>query len=362
MAQQQKVKIINDEVVQLRPSELAPFIRLCFESVGPTGQPLVPFIMGGIGIGKSSIVRQVVGEERNSDPNYGYIEYRTATQEPTDVTGVPMPNPTDKTTEFYKPARLANLPKDWRGVVFLDEFTKAPPSVTNAWSQPILDRHIDDMELPAGLRFVVAGNRRQDKSSDTALGMFMYNRLVQVELVPDVMDTVAHFKSIGVRDDICAFLKFGGEDHLYTYNPDKTVHATPRSWEMAARAVTTGEKMGAPEPLIAAVVTGAVGKAPAYAYMQFRNMMNKLPSVSEVIANPTGAPVFTEASTAYAMALCLARRADASNIVAMMTYLERNDIEIQAAFIADAGKRNPAIKETRSYIDWAVKHKDVSLS
>lgn len=352
----QTATITNDEVMQLKPSELKEFLIYCLES------GLVPLVTGGIGLGKSSIAKQVVEHYRDGDPNFGYIEYRTATQEPTDVTGVPMPNLEDQCTDFLKPGRLKRLPKSWRGVVFLDEFTKAPPSVTNAWSQPILDRYIDDMDLPVGLRFIVAGNRRADKSSDTDLGMFMYNRLTQVELVPDIADTVEHFKSIGVRDDLVSFLKFGGEEFLYNYNPDKKVHATPRTWEMVGRAIDTADKLNCPEAIQQAAVVGLVGKGPAYAYMSFRKMVNTIPPVSAVIANPMGIEVFKEPSTAYALALCLARKADPLNIAAIMTYMDRNDIEIAAAFVADAIKRTPTLKETKSYIDWAVKHKDLELT
>ena len=350
---------INDEVMQLKPSELALYLRFCLDS-GPTG--IVPFVTGGIGLGKSSIAKQTAAYYRREDPGFGYIEYRTATQEPTDVSGVPMPNLVDNCTDFLKPGRLKRLPKNWRGIVFLDEFTKAAPSVTNAWSQPILDRWIDDLELPAGLRFIVAGNRRVDKSSDTDLGMFMYNRMSQVELVPDVEDTVAYFKSIGVREDLTAFLKFGGQDHLYNYNPDKKVHATPRTWEMVGLACDEADKKGYPEVLQQAAVCGLIGKGPSYAYMSFRKMLKDIPPVSEVIANPMGTKVFTDASTAYALALCLARKADPSNIAAIMQYMDRNEIETAAAFVSDAIKRCPSLKETKSYIDWCVKHRDLEIS
>lgn len=358
---------VNDEVMQLRPSELFQYLLFCTD-VEPS--PLVPFIMGGIGIGKSSIVKQAVKWKRNNGyPHFGYLEYRTATQEPTDVTGVPMPNPETQSTVFFKPERLKSLPADWEGYVFLDEFTKAPVSVMNAWSQPILDRCIDELELPKGLRFVIAGNRRYDKSSDNDMAMFMYNRLTQVELVPDVGDTVAYFRSIGMREDLCAFLKFGGPEFLWNYNPDRKVNATPRTWEMAGNAVTLAEKRGllagdkgGDDMIITATVTGLVGKAPSTAYMSFRKMLHAIPPVSEVIANPLTAKVFEENSHAYAMALCLARKASPDNIVAIMKYMDRNNIEIAAAFMSDATKRTPALKETRSYIEWAAKHKDLELN
>ena len=47
----------------------------------------------------------------------------------------------------------------------------------------------------------------------------------------------------------------------------------------------------------------------------------------------------------------------------IMKYIGRyTNIEVGAAFIADAIKRTPALKETRSYIEWAAKHKDLELS
>jgi len=350
----------NDEVMQLKPSELAPFI-IYLHSSGVYGK--VPYVMGGIGLGKSAIVRQVVEYMRTvgGKPNYGYVEFRTATQEPTDVTGVPMPNTEKGWTEFLKPKRLKELPEDWEGIVFLDEFTKAPLSVTNAWSQPLLERFIDEFQLPKGLRFVIAGNRRIDKSSDTDLGMFIYNRICQVELVPDVDDTVIHFKKIGVRDDLCAFLKFGGTEHLWNYNPDKKVNATPRTWEMVGDIVDQGERVNVPDILMQAGVIGYVGKGPGHAYLSFRKMLNTIPAVSEVITNPTGVRIFEDPSTAYALAMCLARKADATNMAAIMTYLNRGSVEMTAAFITDAAKRNPAVKETKAYITWATDNKDLEL-
>lgn len=357
MAEATKKKIVNEEVEQLKPSELFDFL-ISAVTVG-----LVPAVWGGIGIGKSSIVRQVVQHFReNGRPEYGYIEYRTATQEPTDVTGVPMPNLKDECTDFLKPGRLKRLPDDWEGIIFLDEFTKAPPSVTNAWSQPILDRMIDDFEIPKGARFVIAGNRRQDKSSDTDLGQFMYNRIMQVELVPDVVDTTNHFRKIGVRNDLVAFLKFGGAEYLYDFNPDKKVHPTPRTWEMAGKWVDLAERDKMPDIMMQAGVTGLVGKGAAYAYTSFRKMLNNIPAASEIINDPMGAKVFTEdQSSAYALAMYLARKAEPGNMDAIMKYMARNTIEIAAAFVTEAGVRNPKIKETKAYIDWSAKHKDLAL-
>ena len=70
----------------------------------------------------------------------------------------------DNRVEWAVPSMLPDVERHGpEGVLFLDEITSAPPSVSAAAYQLILDRRLGAYEVPAGWAIFAAGNRQGDR-------------------------------------------------------------------------------------------------------------------------------------------------------------------------------------------------------
>ena len=114
------------------------------------------FLWGPPGVGKSSVVRQVVEEQK-----WELRDVRASLLDPTDLRGIPSVN--EGTAHWAPPSFLPNDP-DSKGVLFFDELNAAPPLVQASLYQLTLDRRIGEYVLPKGWRILAAGNRAEDRS------------------------------------------------------------------------------------------------------------------------------------------------------------------------------------------------------
>ncbi|MGL6344703.1 MAG: AAA family ATPase, partial [Waterburya sp.] len=76
-------------------------------------------IWGAPGIGKSSIVSQITQEH-----NIDFVDVRLSQLAPTDLRGLPVAE--DGISKWYPPEFL---PRDGKGILFMDELNMAPPAL-----------------------------------------------------------------------------------------------------------------------------------------------------------------------------------------------------------------------------------------
>ena len=108
---------------------------------------VVPFLIGGTGVGKSAIVRglaekladtkEVVNKIDPNNKEFGYIDFRLSLYESVDLGGLPYINEKNE----QKRAFLGNLPVSGDGVLFFDEYTQSHPSVQSIVAQLIDEKN-----------------------------------------------------------------------------------------------------------------------------------------------------------------------------------------------------------------------------
>jgi MoxR-like ATPase len=125
----------------MRPAQLLTIIEREFSSTRE-GHHTPVMLWGPPGVGKSDMIRQT--GERHGAP---VIDIRLSQMEPSDLRGIPFRN-----GEFVEWAAPAILPDEERhggeGILFLDEINSAPPSVSAAAYQLILDRRLGEYRCP----------------------------------------------------------------------------------------------------------------------------------------------------------------------------------------------------------------------
>ncbi|GMQ83597.1 MAG: hypothetical protein BMS9Abin06_0332 [Gammaproteobacteria bacterium] len=119
----------------MRPSQLLTVLETEFQSV-QLRQHTPVMLWGPPGVGKSQIVAQVA--QKHQVP---VTDIRLSQMEPTDLRGIPFR--VGEQVEWAVPAMLPDVERHGlNGILFLDEITSVPPSVSAAAYQLILDRRL----------------------------------------------------------------------------------------------------------------------------------------------------------------------------------------------------------------------------
>lgn len=247
-------------------------------------------LWGPPGVGKSSIVAAVAAAHK-----LPLVDLRLAQLDATDLRGIPVPDREARRVDWFAPAFL---PREGKGLLFLDEIDKAPALVKNAALQLVLDRRVGDYHLPEGWVLACAGNREEDNAFSAPLGAALANRLLHVEIDADLDTWAVWAKANKIDDDIVAFLRFRPE-LLYKQTGD---HAfpSPRSWEAASRLLVS--KGPASISLVAAAVGGGTAAEFSAWTQLYRGvvvedvLMGKIPRFGEHDASLRYAVVLSVAS------------------------------------------------------------------
>ena len=126
----------------------------------------------------------------------------------------------------------------------------------------------------------------------------------------------------------------------------------PRTIAAAARLYALG--LSTPADLSA-----AAGEAFAVEAVGFLSMWKELPSIDGILVDPDSAPVPTEPAALYAVSAALASKATDGNAERVIRYADRLPAEFSVYAVRDAIRRVPSVQQTRAFIEWASKHKDI---
>jgi len=248
---------------------------ICQSIRNPKDSPSL-FIWGGPGIGKSSVVRQAAEEE-----GVDCLDIRLVLLDPTDLRGIPIPE--DGEAKWLPPAFL---PKEGKGVIFIDELNVAPPLVQNTALQLVLDRKIGEYTLPDGYAIVAAGNR-ETEAFVNRMSPPLLNRFIHINFggnpFPDG-DDVKEWLNWAVKNNIdaqlIAFLTQFKPGLLYQFDTDKKAYPTPRSWSNVSKIIQNGYS----EQLKLELINGCVGEGAAIEFKAYTDTWLKLPNLDGILA------------------------------------------------------------------------------
>lgn len=252
----------NAKVKNIDKDKLFRRIRMSIKN--PQGKPIM--VWGAPGIGKTQIVKAVLkarGEGR-------LIDVQTSKMAPDDwaLPAILKMEPGEmetgtgvsaKTRSQQPTMRAVDLPKSWlpvykptgdpetdealdkalgKGVIFLDELSRASGSVQNTCLKLVDERTVGDAKIGSGWAIISASNRGMDDPASvqdfsTALG----NRFAQMNYVPDFVSW-KEWAIDKIDPRILDFLEFN-QDFFYTLDDEdeEGIFASPRSWEAASNDI-----------------------------------------------------------------------------------------------------------------------------
>lgn len=283
----------------MRPAQLQTILEREFTSTAE-GHHTPVMLWGPPGVGKSDMIRQTA--ERHQVP---VIDIRLSQMEPSDLRGIPFRN--GEKVEWAVPAILPDAALHGsQGVLFLDEITSAPPSVSAAAYQLILDRRLGEYQVPEGWAIFAAGNRQGDRGVTYTMPAPLANRFSHFDVDAHLDDWVAWAYQHGVDERVIGFLRFRPE-LLFDFDPahNPVAFPSPRSWEFAHRSL---HKFGNNEQLLQGALQACVGPAAGIELTAFVNSLDKMPDLDDIVAGKE-VPVPTEIDLQYAVAAALVGRA-----------------------------------------------------
>ncbi len=257
-------------------------------------------LWGPPGVGKSQIITQVGAKH-----GVPVIDIRLSQMEPSDLRGIPFRS--GERVEWAEPALLPRSDTQGpRGILFLDEITSAPPSVSAAAYQLILDRRLGDYTVPEGWAIFAAGNRQGDRGVTYTMPSPLANRFTHFEVHTNLDDWVHWAYNNGIDERLIAFIRFRPE-LLFDFDPahNPVAFPSPRSWEFAHRAL---QKFGEIPTLLVDSLQACVGPAAGIELGAFVDNLERLPDI-DAIAQGESTVVPKDIDLQYAVASALVGKA-----------------------------------------------------
>jgi hypothetical protein len=331
-----------EEKLKMKPRDLSQLLCRTIAARMPV------LIKGAPGIGKTDIVtgacKKACAELIVSHP---------VVDEPIDYKG--LPHIIDGHAEFLPFGSLHQLIEAKQPTVyFMDDLGQAPPSVQAAAMQLILARRINGHRVSEEVTFIAATNRKQDKAAVSGILEPVKSRFATiVELEPDIDDWVKWAGKQGLPAELIAFIRFR-PNLLFEFAPsvDITNSPCPRTVHNVAKLMA----LALPAELEFEAYAGAAGQGFAAELLGFLQIYRSLPDPKLILIDPHGASVPKDPATLYAVCSALARMSMPDNMDALVTYANRLPDEFSVLLVTDCERQNPAIVNTRAYVQWAARH------
>ena len=318
---------------------------------------LTPMLVGSPGIGKSDIVKLTAEKH-----NLKLIDLRLAQSDPTDLNGFPTLQ-NDGTRMDYAPPttfpleNLDEIPVGYEGwLLFLDEINAAPPAIQAAAYKLVLDRQIGSHNLHKRVAIVCAGNKATDKAIVNRLSTAMQSRMIHLNLMVDEASWLDWANSHNIDHRVISFIKFRPE-LLHKFNPSHAdnTFASPRTWEFLSKIIIDKKEFTKTDH---AVLVGTVGEGPATEFRAFCDVYRDLPTIDDMLENPTLVNIPKEPGHQYAMTTLISHHANEDTIEALMIVAKKLPIEFQVVVLKDIYSIAPELKKNQIIQDWVSQNAD----
>jgi hypothetical protein len=263
----------------MTPSELKNYLL----SLVSNNVDISAMIWGAPGIGKSSIVKQI-SEMQKID----FVDVRLSQLAPTDLRGLPVP---ENGITYWAPPEF--LPREGKGILFMDEINMAPPAMQGVAQQLILDRRVGNYTVPDGWYIWAAGNRKVDRASVFDMPAPLANRFIHLEVEPCIDNFRLYAFQQNLSEKLIGFIAFR-QDLLHKMLPGEASWPSPRSWEMANKLYQAGLNI---EP--------AVGVSAAAEYYAYIELIESIPDITAIVAGKKKPEFPEDVSLRYATVMSL---------------------------------------------------------
>jgi MoxR-like ATPase len=282
-------------------------IHALFYTPGINGRWGLPALFWGKpGVGKTTLINRFA--RANSVLSWTILG---SLREPQDFVGLPIPM--DGRTSYAAPAWAADAADAKRALIFLDEVNTAAPSVQAALLRPVNEGVVGDIVLPPGVRFMLAANPVEDSAGGWDLAPPLANRMLHFTWDKPDADNWADWLLGCQNDDVTPIDPAKEEERVMHEWPDAFAKAcalvggfirakaellykqpnqgspdlsrawpSPRSWELATRALAGAYVHNLDEVLTDTLIEAAVGRGATVEFARYRSAID-LPAPRDVL-------------------------------------------------------------------------------
>jgi len=330
-----------------------------------------PFLLGGTGVGKSAVVKQLAEELANNreivsdviNPTakqFGWIDFRLSLYESVDLGGLPYIGDDNQ----QKRAFLGNLPIGGEGVLFFDEYAQAHPSVQAIVGQIIYERRLGEYLLPEGWKVICAGNRSSDRAGSNALPSHVIGRCSIINFEHNTDDWLKWAVDNDVHPDVLGYVNFQPE-WLNVFDPKvKTPQPSPRAWTRLSDTLKTNPS----NDLKQLICECDIGETASIEFMSFLSLKNDVPDLDRIVEG-LEVDVPDHGGICYATICALVTVIKEANDNNVTSYFKNSlnfinkfpSPEFGIFFVRSVTGARPELKDTSTYGEFKVENSDLEV-
>lgn len=328
-------------------------------------------LVGGPGIGKSDMMKQVRAllQEQIGEP-VGLVTTILSQRDAVDIGGFMVPKERPDGTIHSKFSMPSVFPQSWmfpegqipkHGIVFLDERAQANHDVQKTCAQLLLDHRIGEYSLDTYGHWVTwtASNRMTDRSGTFRNLAFLTNRLLMINVTAHPESWGQWAETNGVNP---LFVAFGMRNPALVFHdavPEEDgPFCTPRTLVMASKVT---DALGFNHPQLTETLAGLLGEGTAAQLMSFAKVIDVVPTIEEILAQPTKAAVpgpDRPDAQYFAMQLVIHHVTD-RNCLKLLKYLERLPREFLVSGVHGAVRSANSLISNAEFGKWVAKNRDL---
>lgn len=296
--------------------------------------------------------------------NIGIVVINGPLLTPADAVGYLVPKHHDDgrvesvyTDPFWWRTSEGNRLEDYDGgIIFVDEADKMDVDVKKVIGEMALSGRCGPHELPKGWVVWMAGNRSQDRSGATKELDHLINRRIEIDVTDDLAGWESWAIKNNVHPDIVAFAMSNPHIVFPESLPEKQgPFCTPRSLVATGELLSTLSGNGDDLPTDSDAIelaSGAIGQASAAQLFATLRLRAEMPPLEQIIASPDKVRVPEKPDACMLICYNLAARTDASNLGAVIKYIERMPADFAATFAKAVTTRLPTIIARPEMLAW----------
>ncbi len=280
--------------------------RLSFSTARPVILPYLianeaVLLIGSPGIGKSTLGQELAPELTAA---LGFelkaVTVIGSTCDPTDIGGFPIVG--DDGAFDRIPMRTIKDAAEKPCLLILDELFTAPAAVQAVLLRGVLERVFGDVTLHPESRVIAFTNPVEQSPGGTEPCAPLMGRFSVYTFEPTLVEFQGYLNKLGadssplraLAQDFAAPAEHAPDMVMFDPPPaavnEGAKWASPRDWERGLRAwAQAGEDVG--DEIAHLILSGSVGEHAAASYMGIREYRIYLPTISEIVADPSGAKV-----------------------------------------------------------------------
>ena len=280
------------------------------------------------------------------------IVFSLMDHEPTDICGLPDLTGSKATFKAFDtfPLEGDEVPTGSNGwLICLDEFSSGTRAMQAAANRLLYERMVGNKKLHDQVYVIAMGNLASDNAFVIEEPAHTKSRMAHLFVQQDIKEWVSWAFKAQLDNRVVAYAEM--KPQLITrYDPNHVDINYPcaRTMEMLSKIIKGDEFTRDILPL----VQGVLGQGAGLEFYNFCQLINELPSIDKILAEPESVDVPTKANYKYALCNLISEHFTAENADQLMVFIKRMPQDSQYFIFRAAVMRDTKLMNVPVIRDW----------